>query len=168
MYNKKEKLFNWFHIFFTLFQIINFSLFIFLAADVFIVTNDDAFPFLYPILLMGITAFIVLKIILQLGNGLIFGSSKIITELIFKKLSYLNYTGFIMFLANLLLAYPNKGSKLVVFVAIFLILLINVIGWITLLRNHQKFIANYFFYFILYLCALEISPIIIIGSYLQN
>ncbi|MGB7395465.1 MAG: DUF4271 domain-containing protein, partial [Pricia sp.] len=28
--------------------------------------------------------------------------------------------------------------------------------------------ANYFFYFILYLCALEIAPFIIIGSYLKQ
>ena len=168
MYSKKEKLFNWFHIFLTLFQIINFTLFIFLSADVFIDTNDDAFPFLYPVLLLGILAFTALKIAIQLGNGLIFGSGKVISALIFKKLSYLNYSGFIMFLANLLLAYPNTDSRLVVFVSIFLILLINIIGWVTLLRNHQKFIANYFFYFILYLCALEISPFIIIGSYLQN
>ncbi|UWX54698.1 DUF4271 domain-containing protein [Maribacter litopenaei] len=31
MYNKKEKLFNWFHILLTVFQIINISLFAFLA-----------------------------------------------------------------------------------------------------------------------------------------
>ena len=34
MYNKKEKLVNWFHMFFTFFQIINFSLFIFLAGNI--------------------------------------------------------------------------------------------------------------------------------------
>ncbi len=168
MYNKKEKLLNWFHIFFTLFQIINFSLFVLLAGKVLFSATEELDPFMYPVILASILGFIFLKVALQLGNGFIFGSSKIISELIFKKLSYLNYTGIVMFVANLILAYVANNSMIVVLVAVFLIMLINVIGWVTLLRNHQKFIATYFFYFILYLCALEISPLIIIGSYLKN
>ncbi|WP_149274558.1 DUF4271 domain-containing protein [Pareuzebyella sediminis] len=168
MYNKKEKLFNWFHIFFTIFQIINFALFVFFARDVLFSTEVNPYPLMYPVLLGCITIFVILKIAVQLANGFIFGSSKIISQLIFKKLSYLNYSGIIMFIANMLLAYVLKDPKPVVFIAIFLILLINVAGWITMLRNHQKFITNYFFYFILYLCALEISPFIIIGSYLKQ
>ncbi|SIS41052.1 protein of unknown function [Zobellia uliginosa] len=168
MYSKKEKLMNWFHIFFTIFQVINFALFIFLARQILREGTDDVYPFMYPIILACLLGFIVVKIILQLGNGFIFGSIKTIGELIFKKLSYLNYSGIIMFLANVILAYVAQGSKIVVYVAILLVLLINVIGWVTVLRNHQKFITNYFFYFILYLCALEISPFVIIGSYLKQ
>ncbi|MDO6515769.1 DUF4271 domain-containing protein [Zobellia uliginosa] len=168
MYSKKERLMNWFHIFFTIFQVINFALFIFLARQILRESTDDIYPFMYPIILACLLGFIVVKIILQLGNGFIFGSIKTIGELIFKKLSYLNYSGIIMFLANVILAYVAQGSKTVVYVAILLILLINVIGWVTVLRNHQKFITNYFFYFILYLCALEISPFVIIGSYLKQ
>ncbi|CAM4235319.1 DUF4271 domain-containing protein [Zobellia nedashkovskayae] len=168
MYNKKEKLINWFHIFFTIFQVINFSLFVFLARQILRGDTTDAYPFMYPIILACILGFIVVKIILQMSNGFIFGSGKTISELIFKKLSYLNYSGIIMFLANVMLAYVTQGSEVVVYVAILLILLINVIGWVTVLRNHQKFITSYFFYFILYLCALEISPFVIIGSYLKQ
>ncbi|NNE77025.1 MAG: DUF4271 domain-containing protein [Pricia sp.] len=168
MYNKKEKLINWFHIFFTLFQIINFSLFIFLARKILFVTSNDPYPFMFPIILGGILLFIFLKVMVQLGNGFIFGSNKTISELIFKKLSYLNYSGIIMFMANIILVYVLKDSKMVVFSGILLILLINIVGWVTVIRNHQKFITNYFFYFILYLCALEISPFIIIGSYLKH
>jgi len=168
MYNKKEKLINWFHIFFTIFQIINFSLFVFLAGQILGSYAHDPYPFMFPVILGCILVFISLKVVVQLCNGFIFGSGQIIGELIFKKLSYLNYSGLIMFLANMALVYMRNDSKIVVFIAIFLILLINIIGWVTALRNHQKFIANYFFYFILYLCALEISPFIIIGSYLKQ
>ncbi|MUH34249.1 DUF4271 domain-containing protein [Zobellia amurskyensis] len=168
MYNKKEKLMNWFHIFFTIFQVINFSLFVFIARQILKGDTNDAYPFMYPIILASILGFILVKIILQLGNGFIFGSGKTISELIFKKLSYLNYSGIILFLANVILAYVAQGSEVVVYIAILLALLINVIGWVTVLRNHQKFITSYFFYFILYLCALEISPFVIIGSYLKQ
>ncbi|MDB2606817.1 DUF4271 domain-containing protein [Zobellia sp.] len=168
MYNKKEKLMNWFHIFFTVFQVINFSLFVFLTRQVLRGDTNDTYPFMYPMILACILGFIVVKITLQLGNGFIFGSGKTIGELIFKKLSYLNYSAIIMFLANVVLAYVLQGSEIVVYVAILLVLLINVIGWVTVIRNHQKFITSYFFYFILYLCALEISPFVIIGSYLKQ
>lgn len=168
MYNKKEKLLNWFHIFFTIFQLINFSLFIFFVQEVVFSTGKNPYPLMYPVLLVSITIFVILKITVQMANGFIFGSAKTISELIFKKLSYLNYSGIIMFVANMLLAYVLQDSKTVVYTAIFIILLINVAGWVTMLRNHQKFITNYFLYFILYLCALEISPLIIIGSYLKQ
>jgi len=168
MYNKKEKLINWFHIFFTVFQIINFALFVFLAKQILATTTQDPYPMMFPIIFGSILLFISLKVVVQLGNGFIFGSGKAIGELIFKKLSYLNYSGIVMFLANTILVYVQRDSEFVVYVAIFLILLINIIGWVTVLRNHQKFITNYFFYFILYLCALEISPFIIIGNYLKQ
>ncbi len=167
MYNKKEKLMNWFHIFFTFFQIINFSLFIFLTSKILLQKENDSYP-MYPIILGGLVLFILIKIFLQLGNGFIFGVNKVIGELIFKKLSYLNYSSMVMFLANIVLVYIIKDSKVVVYLSIFLILLINAIGWITVLKNHQKFITGNFFYFILYLCALEIAPFIIIGSYLKD
>ncbi len=170
MYNKKEKLMNWFHIFFTVFQVINFSLFLYLSWKAFFgsLEDSDLNPYLYPIILGSLLIFLIVKVFLQLGNGFIFNSNKTISELVFKKLSYLNHSGLIMFLANIILSYVFKDSKTVVYVTFFFILLINGIGWVTLLRNHQKFIANNFFYFILYLCALEIAPWIIIGSYLKD
>lgn len=167
MYNKKERLFNWFHIFFTLFQIINTSLFIFLTWRIFINPEIDTPSFLYPAILAGFFLFITLKVFLQLGNGFIFGSYKIFSELVFKKLSYLNYSGIVLFLANILLTYIVINSKVVVLIAIILFLTINVIGWVTVVRNSQKLITSYFFYFILYLCTLEIAPLIVMGSFLK-
>jgi len=170
MYNKKEKLMNWFHIFFTVFQLINFSLFLYLAwKSLFGPIEDAALNlYLYPIILGALLLFLIFKVALQLGNGFIFNSNKTISELIFKKLSYLNYSSLAMFLANIFLSYVFKDSKAVVYVTFVLILFINIIGWVTLLRNHQKFITSHFFYFILYLCALEIAPWVIIGSYLKD
>ncbi|MGB5437110.1 MAG: DUF4271 domain-containing protein [Maribacter sp.] len=168
MYNKKEKVMNWFNLFWGLFLIINFSLFVYLALDVFQVSELTSDNLAYPWMMAGLILFLFIKLGMQLGNGYIFGIQKIITEVIFKKLSYFNYSGIIMFLANIILTYIFIGSKAVFYVAILLILLVNVIGWITILRNHQKLITNYFFYFILYLCALEIAPLVLIGSYLKD
>jgi uncharacterized membrane protein len=171
MYGKKEKLLNWFQAFFTFFQVINFSLFIYLAAKILLPKTDytqiDEIYY-YPLILLCLLIFIALKVSIQLGNGFIFNTNKFISEVIFKKLSYLNYSGFVMFAANIVLTYIHKDSAVVVYLAIALILLVNIIGWITLLRNHQKFLASNIFYFILYLCALEIAPLVLIGRYLND
>ncbi|UWX54699.1 DUF4271 domain-containing protein [Maribacter litopenaei] len=104
---------------------------------------------------------------LQLGNSFAFGSYQTINELLFKKTSYLNYGSIILFVANILLSFVYINSITVVLLAIALFLIINIIGWVSVIRIHQKFISSYFFYFILYLCALEIAPLIILGSFLK-
>ncbi len=167
MYNKKEKLGNWFHVFFTIFQIINFSLFLFLSYQILVSDVNYSKPVIYFVILGGLVLFLTLKIILQLSNGFVFNNNKIITEIIFKKMSYLNHSSILMFIANVILTYIAKDSSIVVYITISLVILENSIGLIDLLKNHQKFLANNFFYFILYLCALEIGPIIIVRSLLK-
>ncbi|MCW5515020.1 DUF4271 domain-containing protein [Muriicola sp. Z0-33] len=166
MYNKKDKLLNWFHVFFTIFQLLNYSLFIYLAREILLNAENIAYSYVYPIILVFLILFLLIKILLQLGNGFVFNNGKIITEFIFKKLSYFNYSAFIVFLANVILTYVFIGSKTVVFTSIFLIVLINAVGWFMIIKNHQKYITSHFFYFILYLCALEIAPFVIIVNYL--
>jgi len=166
LYNKKEKLLNWFNLFFGLFLIINFSLFLYIGRNILFEPTPYSAIVVFPLILGALVLFLFIKLALQMGNGLIFGTQKTITEVIFKKLSYFNYSGLIMFVANVILTYIAIGSKVVFYVAFLLILLVNVIGWISILKNHQKFITSNFFYFILYLCALEIAPFIFIGSYL--
>ncbi len=167
MYNKKERLLNWFHVLLTIFQVINTALFLFFVFKNLISSGTTQYPFLYPLLLLGSFLFLLLKTALQLTNGFIFESQSVFSEIIFKKISYLNYGGILFFLANILLAYVNVSPNLVIFTTIFLFLSINVIGWVKVLKNYQNFFANYFFYFILYLCTLEIAPLVILGSFFK-
>ncbi len=167
MYNKKEKLYNWFHILFTIFQVINTSLFLFLAWKSYEKPESNNYPFIFPIILLVFFLFLTVKVLLQLTNGFIFGSQKTFSEIIFKKLSYLNYSGLILFIANIVLSFVYVDSNTVVVLALILFLGVNIIGWVTVLKNHQKLITAYFFYFILYLCALEIAPLVIMGSFLK-
>jgi len=168
MYNKKDKLLNWFNIFFTIFQLLNFSLFIYLSSTILSNSESDLYPVVFVIILGFLFLFLFGKIFVQMGGGFVFNNNKIISEFIFKKLSYLNYSSIIMLAANIIIAYVLKDSKIVVFVSIFLIVVVNVIGWITIIKNYQKLISSYFFYFILYLCALEIAPFVIIANYLKD
>ena len=167
MYTKKEKLFNWFHILLSLFQILNTTLFLFFVWRAYIPATEEKNPFIFPLLLAAVFIFLSAKTLVQLFNGFVFNSYKTFNELIFRKLSYLNYAGIVLFIANVLLTYVLINSKIVIIITSILFLAINIIGWVTVFRNYQNFISSYFFYFILYLCALEIAPLIILGSLLK-
>lgn len=166
MYNKKEKLVNWFQIFTTLFQVLNTALFLFYIWKIFRDPTDMSYLFVFLTILVGTLTYGSGKLFLQIGNAFIFGSVGPMSEIIFKKISYFNYGALVLFTANVFLTYVFHDSKTLIYCALALVVLINGIGWITVLKNHQKLITTYFFYFILYLCALEIAPLIIIGSYL--
>ncbi|MBT8280358.1 MAG: DUF4271 domain-containing protein [Muriicola sp.] len=167
LYNKKDKLMNWFHIFFTVFLLLNLSLFLYIGISLYGPEDLIRSPLLFALITGLLFVFLFVKIILQLGSSAIFNSQSIISEIIFKKISYLNYSGLVMFLVNLLLCYVFIGSKTLYSIGIAVVLLILTIGWVTIIKTHLKFLTSYFFYFILYLCALEIAPLIIIVNTLK-
>jgi len=167
LYNKKDRLMNWFHIFFTTFQLLNLSLFLYLVVSIYRPSEVLPTPLLFALILGLVFLFLFVKILIQLGNSTIFNNESVIAEIIFKKISYLNYSSLVMFLANVMLTYVFIGSKTVILLGSALIILILIIGWVTIIKTHLKFLTNYFFYFILYLCALEIAPIIIVVNALK-
>ncbi|KAB5485072.1 DUF4271 domain-containing protein [Flagellimonas hadalis] len=168
LHNKKGQLLNWFHILLTLFQVVNLSLFVFFVLKAFGVLPGEDPLWVFLMVLGGLVLFQLVKLGLQSFTGFVFNAQELIVGLIFSKTSYLNYSSIILFVANVILTYILKDSKTVIYSAFILILLINGIGAIKLLKNYQKAMFPYFMYFILYLCALEIAPLVLIGSYLKG
>ncbi|WP_418497498.1 DUF4271 domain-containing protein [Flagellimonas sp.] len=168
LHNKKGQLLNWFHILLTLFQVVNLSLFVFFVLKAFGVLPGEDPLWVFLMVLGGLVLFQLVKLGLQSFTGFVFNAQELIVGLIFSKTSYLNYSSIILFVANVILTYILKDSKTVIYSAFILILLINGIGVIKLLKNYQKAMFPYFMYFILYLCALEIAPLVLIGSYLKG
>ncbi len=167
LYSKKDKMLHGFHVLFTIFQLLNTSLYIYLCYAALFRGTYSSGLLIYALILGLLILFLSIKLVLQLTNGFVFNNVSIITDFIYRKYTYLNYSAMIMLVANVVLTYVLPGSKLVVFSSLFLILMINCIGIITTLKSHQKLISGYFFYFILYLCALEIAPLIFIAKYLK-
>lgn len=168
LHNKKGQLLNWFHILLTLFQIMNLSLFVFFVLKAFGTLPEENPVWVFFTVLGGVIVFLLAKLGLQSFTGFVFNTQDLIVGLIFSKTSYLNYSSLIMFVANVILTYIAEDSKAVIYGGFFLIILINGIGAIKLLKNYQKAMFPYFMYFILYLCALEIAPLVLIGSYLKG
>ncbi len=168
LHNKKGQLFNWFHILFTVFQIINLAFFIFLSLKAFDAIPSENHQNVFLLVLAFLVLFQIVKLALQFIKGFVFNTQGLISELVFSKTSYLNHSSILLFISNVILVYIFRDSKLIIYATIILILLVNGIGVIKLLKNYQKAMFPYFVYFILYLCALEIAPLVIIGSYLKD
>ncbi len=167
LYSKKDKMRHGFHILMSCFQLLNTSLYIYLSYNALFVNSNTRGMLIFGLVLGMVLLFVVAKMILQLANAFVFNNMRVISDLIYKKHTYLNYSGLVMLIANVIMTYIAYDSETVVFLSLFLILMINCIGLITILKDHQKLISNYFFYFILYLCALEIAPLIFIANLLK-
>lgn len=167
-HNKKGQWMGWFQILLTLFQLLNLSLFVFLSLKAFVALPDGRPMGAFFVILGFLAMFLIAKAALQAFTGYVFNSQNLFKNLIFSKVSYLNHSSFTLFVANLFLAYILEDSKALVYIAIILVLLVNGLGAVKLLKHHQKAMFPYFMYFILYLCALEIAPLVLIGSYLKG
>ena len=168
LYNKKWRLLHGFHLAITLFMFLNLCLYLTLVAGTLLSPETEQNGAFLLITGLGLLLFFTGKLLLQFAGGANLEFRGLLASIIFKKMTYLNYSALLMFVANLLLGYVLRDSKIVVFTSLILIFAINLIGWIGILKIHQKLIASHVFYFILYLCTLEIAPFLIISNLLKD
>ena len=76
MYNKKERLINWFNLFLGFFLIINFSLFIYLGMNVLFETIQISDVIVFPLIMGLVGAFSIRQISASTGQWLHFWNTK--------------------------------------------------------------------------------------------
>ena len=155
------------HKFFNLFDILlftNFCINAVLIMSLFYSTlNKFNLKFNDFIALSGLLGLVVTgKFLIEFIIGSIFEIKDISFRHIFQQISTLNILGIILLPLNALsvFSYPKQ---LLLFVIIFSIsCLIMLYSLLKSIKNNQKLLINNFFYFILYLCTLEIGPYVIL------
>ena len=110
--------------------------------------------------------FILFKFYTEKIIATVFNITGLAEQLHFEKLSYRNLTALFLLPLVTLLIFSPLNKKIILFTTIILFVFLNFIGLLLTLKNHQKLIANKFIYFILYLCALEIAPYLIMAKLL--
>ena len=82
----------------------------------------------------------------------------------FQRLTFINFIGLLLLSANIINLYitPNPNPFFLYF-CIGLILSTYILSLLIIILYNQKIFLKHWFYFILYLCALEISPFLIGG-----
>ncbi|EMQ95311.1 hypothetical protein D778_02833 [Xanthomarina gelatinilytica] len=112
--------------------------------------------------MFGIGVFILIKVLLERLIGSLFSIDNLMDKYLFQKTSYKNYLGLALIPINVLLLFSMTPNKAIVLTVIILLTVINIIGLLTSYKSNLNLIKRDFFYFILYLCALEIGPYIIL------
>ena len=113
-------------------------------------------------LFVGISTFILIKVLIERLIGSLFEIDALIDQYLFQKISYKNYLGLLLLPINALLLYTVSSSLSLIYVFIVLLFILNMVGVVVSYKKYQSLIKNNLFYFILYLCALEIAPYIIL------
>ncbi len=161
IYSRDQKFIDGFDTLMFLNLLISVSIFSFIAYSELVLPSEFDLT-LFVKVLFAIGALILIKVLLERLLASLFEIDELIDAYLFQKTSYLNYSGFVLLPINILLIYSLTPSKPLIYTVISLVLLINLIGFITSFKKHQKLILGNLFYFILYLCALEIGPYLIL------
>ncbi|WP_282123214.1 DUF4271 domain-containing protein [Algibacter mikhailovii] len=113
-------------------------------------------------LAVGIAVFFLIKVLVERLIGSLFEIDALTDLYLFQKTTYKNYLGILLLPINALLIFTFQPTLNIIYAITAILIMINVIGLISSLKTHQSLIKNNLFYFILYLCALEIAPYIIL------
>lgn len=161
-YQKPNRLSTSFNSVLLLFQIISASLFLYLCFNVFDSQVTSSEINLYFKILIIYTVVVICKLLIEKIIGTIFAIDTIIDEYLFYKVSYRNFMGVVLLIANILFIYTFTPSKIALIVLVIALLVLNTIVLISFYKKNENIILNHKFYFILYLCALEIAPYFIL------
>ena len=161
IYTKDQKFIDFFDTLLFINLVIGLSIFGYLAYLTLEPTQTFELHLFFKFIL-ALTAISIIKILIERLVGSLFEIDKTIDAYLFQKTSYKNFSGFVLLIVNGLLLYTIQPTKIVLLIAVSLLVLINLIGFITSFKMHQKTVGHNIFYLILYLCALEISPYIIL------
>lgn len=167
IYIREQKFFDAFDSILFANLIISASIFGYIVMGTFVDLSSFS-PQEYLKILVGVGAIVGIKIMLERLVASMFEIDSLIDSYLFQKTTYKNLTGLILLVVNILLIYTITPTKIIILIVFGILFLINLNGFITTFKNHQNLLFNNFFYFILYLCALEIGPYILLYEFIST
>ena len=113
---------------------------------------------IYFNLLKYLSVFFISKIIFDLAIGKLFKINKIMKNYVWKKLVYSNSLGILLLIFNFIIAYTIFYKYEMITIFIYLAISYLIFTYSLIFFSMKKVIIKNWFYFILYLCTLEIIP----------
>ena len=138
-------------------QLISFSFFILIILSYFgIAEKTDFIKYIQIITLIGV--FVLSKYLIDKIIATTFSIEEFAEQLNLQKVSYRAFIGLFIIPVNVILYYNDYSSKIIAYTFMSIVLIINAFTYLKTLKSYQNILINKLFYFILYLCALEIAP----------
>ena len=145
--------------------VISLGLFAFIYAKIYN-GNSLAINFLEFInIIQIIITFLLLKNLIEIVISWVFNIQWLTKLYLNEKINYNSLIGLIILPINILILYFFNPSINIIFIFIYIILLLKLTAYINSFILHQKTIKKNWFYFILYLCTLEIIPYLLLYNF---
>jgi len=163
-YLSKEK-----NIFFNLYQVLSFivqllslSLFIYFITPLLNIETTNNNLELYLKITFGVGFYYLIRFLIGSIFSAIFNLEKLHKKISYEKINYFN--NLILWILPLLVltCYYKYLGDLFLKITLIIFVILAIIRYVFLVINNKKLIFNNLFYFILYLCVLEIAPLVII------
>ena len=155
---KSEEVRHPFSILLFVIQLISTSLFV----NLFFLEKGKANVLLFLQILFVVFVFIIVKTSIEKMIGAIFSIEKLIDHYIYEKLSYRNFLSLLLIITNLIFYFSIKPDLNTLLILTGILFLVNMLILSYSYKNYRSLIFSNLFYFLLYICALEISPYLIL------
>ena len=157
VYRDSSHLWSGFTLLLFAIQMLSFAFFIQLVASQYgYTTKTNGLVFIQIITYLSV--FVLGKFLIDKIIGTAFSMEEFVEQFNLQKASYRSYIALLLFPINVVLYYNSTVPNFIFNALIFLILTINLLTYLASLKNYQNLLTGKLFYFILYLCALEIAP----------
>ena len=157
VYKDKGHLYSWFSLMLFVTQLLSYAFFIFLLLIYFgWVSSTQWIAFVQ--ILNFLVFFSVSKYLIDKIIAATFGIEEFAEQYNLYKLSYRSYIGMMMLPFIAMFYYSHEINTFAFGLLIGLVVILHLFTYAMMLRKFSKTILGFMFYFILYLCALEIAP----------
>lgn len=157
IYRDSNNLMNGFTISMFFVQLISFSFFILLILNQFNKADKNDF-IVYIQIFTFLSVFILSKFLIEKIIATSFKIEEFNEQFNLLKVNYRAYFGFILLPINIVLFYNTLNSDWFFWSLLIGLLTINITTYLVALKLYQNYLLRKIFYFILYLCTLEIAP----------
>ncbi len=109
-----------------------------------------------------IALFLLLKVLFERLLSSVLDTETIIDKYLFQKISFRNFIGLLLLPINAFLIYTLNPNKITLLIILSILVSIFIFGMTVFIKNNLNTFKKSLFYFILYLCTLEIAPYVVL------
>ena len=157
IYKDSSNLLTWFTVMLFVVQLISLAFFVqLLLSYLGYTTKTNWISFIQ--IFTFLSFFVLSKFLIEKIIAASFNVEPLIEQFNLFKVSYRTYFGLLLLPINVVLFYTDSLNYYVITSLTAILLMINIVTYLISLKNYQKLIFSKMFYFILYICTLEIAP----------
>ncbi len=157
MYRDGNQMNSGFNISLFFAQVISFAFFIQLTLTLFGYASKTDF-ILYIQIVTFLVFFILSKYLLEKIIATAFNIEEFVQQFNLQKVTYRTYIGLILLPINVILFYYDTIPRIIPLTIMYIMLAFSAITYLISIKKYHNLIFGNLFYFILYLCTLEIAP----------